>query len=140
MQSTTKKSWHRLGVVGILLVSTSLLAQNIGVTRTPVTQADSSIPGKEDYIVRIDVAAGGKVDWHTHPGDEISYVMDGEIELLVANQTPRKIKAGEGFVVPGGTVHSAKNHGNTTIKLVGVYVLDKGKPLASPASAPAAPY
>ncbi|MFZ6642786.1 cupin domain-containing protein [Undibacterium sp. TC4M20W] len=137
MHSITTNTLRQLTVVGLLLMSTNLLAQNSGVTRTPVIQADSSIPGKEDYIFRIDVAGGGKVDWHTHPGDEISYVMHGELELLLANQAPRKIKPGEGFVIPAGVVHSAKNHGKDPVKLVGVYVVEKGQPVASPASPPA---
>ncbi|MFZ6658895.1 cupin domain-containing protein [Undibacterium sp. TJN19] len=136
MYSTKNNNLRHLTAISLLLVSTNLLAQNSGVTRTPVIQADSSIPGKEDYIFRIDIAGGGKVDWHTHPGDEISYVEHGELELLIANQAPRKIKPGEGFVIPAGVVHSAKNHGKDPIKLVGVYVLEKGQPVASPASPP----
>ncbi|MFZ6780641.1 cupin domain-containing protein [Undibacterium sp. Ji83W] len=137
MHSTKTNILRQLTAVSLLLISTNLLAQSSGVTRTPVIQADSSIPGKEDYIFRIDIAGGGKVDWHTHPGDEISYVMHGELELLLANQAPRKIKPGEGFVIPAGVVHSAKNHGKDPVKLVGVYVVEKGQPVASPASPPA---
>ncbi|WP_162061827.1 cupin domain-containing protein [Undibacterium sp. KW1] len=128
---------RQLSAVSLLLISTSLLAQSTGITRTIVTKADSSIPGKEDVIARVEIAAGATVGWHTHPGDEISYISEGEAELLVANQAPRKVKAGEGFVIPAGVVHSAKNHGIVPIKLVGVYVVDKDKPLASPAPAPA---
>ncbi|MCH8622743.1 cupin domain-containing protein [Undibacterium sp. TS12] len=113
------------------------MAQSPGITRTIVTKADSTVPGKEDIIAKVEIAAGATVGWHTHFGDEISYIQEGEAELLVANQPPRKVKAGEGFVIPAGVVHSAKNHGAVPIKLVGVYVVDKDKPLATPASAPA---
>jgi len=135
----TTKTRHlcRLTAVCLLLISTSALAQSTGITRTIVTKADSSIPGKENVIARVEIAAGATVGWHTHPGDEISYISEGEAELLVANQPPRKVKAGEGFVIPAGVVHSAKNHGTSPIKLVGVYVVDKDKPLATPAPAPA---
>jgi quercetin dioxygenase-like cupin family protein len=102
-----------------------------------VTKADVSVPGREAVVARVEVAPGGVAGWHTHPGDEISYVMEGESTLLVAGQPPRLVKAGEGFVVPAGVVHSAKNDGAVPTKLVGVYVVEKGKPLASPASAPA---
>ncbi|MFZ6744106.1 cupin domain-containing protein [Undibacterium sp. JH2W] len=122
--------------LSLLLISSTLLAQSTGITRTIVTKADSSIPGKEDVIASVEIAAGAVVGWHTHPGDEISYISEGEAELLVAHQPPRKIKAGEGFVIPAGVVHSAKNHGSVPIKLVGVYVIDKDKPLATPAPAP----
>lgn len=137
MHSTKTHILRQLTAISLLLVSSSLLAQSTGITRTIVTKADSSIPGKEDVIARVEIAAGATVGWHTHPGDEISYISEGEAELLVANQAPRKVKAGEGFVIPAGVVHSAKNHGTVPIKLVGVYVVDKDKPLASPATPPA---
>ena len=52
---------------------------------------------------------------------------------MLAGQAPRKVKAGEGFVIPAGTVHNAQNEGSSPTKLVGVYVVEKGKPLATPA-------
>jgi quercetin dioxygenase-like cupin family protein len=119
------------GFVGVLI------AQVPALTRTIVTRADVSVPGREAVIARVEVAPGGVAGWHTHPGDEISYVTEGEATLMVAGQPPRKVSAGEGFVIPAGVVHNAKNEGATATKLVGVYVVEKGKPLASPASAPA---
>jgi quercetin dioxygenase-like cupin family protein len=114
-----------------------LVAQAPGLTRTVVTKADVSVPGREAVVARVEVAPGGVAGWHTHPGDEISYVTEGEAPLLVAGQPPRKVAAGEGFVIAAGVVHNAKNDSNVPTRLVGVYVVEKGKPLASPASAPA---
>ncbi|MFI4931566.1 MAG: cupin domain-containing protein [Burkholderiales bacterium] len=114
-----------------------LVAQNSALTRTMVAKADVSVPGREAVVARVEVAPGGVAGWHTHPGDEISYVMEGEATLMIAGQPSRKVKAGDGFVIPAGTVHNAQNDGATPTKLVGVYVVEKGKPLASPASAPA---
>ncbi len=115
----------------------AIVAQAPALTRTLVTKADVSVPGREAVIARVEVAPGGVAGWHTHPGDEISYVAEGEATLMVAGQAPRKVVAGEGFVIPAGVVHNAKNEGTTATKLVGVYVVEKGKPLATPASAPA---
>ena len=114
-----------------------MYSQSVGLTRSIVLKEDVSVPNREAVIARVEIAPGGVADWHTHPGDEISYVADGDIVLFVAGQPPRKISKGEGFVVPAGIVHSAKNDGTTPLKLVGVYVVEKGKPLASPAPAPA---
>ncbi len=119
-----------------MLISTGLMAQSTGITRTILVRTDSSTPGKEDMIAKIEIAPGAVVDWHTHFGDEMSYVTEGEVELFVANQPPRKVKHGEAFVIPAGVVHSAKNHGSNAVRLVGVYVVDKDKPLATPASLP----
>lgn len=126
-------------IAGLALVAFAglIVAQSPALTRTIITKADVSVPGREAVIARVEVAPGGVAGWHTHPGEEISYVMEGEATLMVAGQPPRKVAAGEGFVIPAGAVHNAKNDTATAVKLVGVYVVEKGKPLASPASAPA---
>jgi quercetin dioxygenase-like cupin family protein len=114
-----------------------IVAQAPGLTRTMVTRADVSVPGREAVVARVEIAPGGVAGWHTHPGDEITYLMEGEATLMIAGQPNRKVSAGEGFVIPAGTVHNAKNDTGAAVRLVGVYVVEKGKPLASPAPAPA---
>ena len=120
----------------LLGASALLMAQAPGLTRTVVATADVSLPNRQAVVARVEVAPGGVAAWHTHPGDEISYVIEGEAVLLVAGQPPRQVAAGQAFVVPAGVVHSARNDGSVAAKLVGVYVVEKGQPLASPASAP----
>jgi quercetin dioxygenase-like cupin family protein len=132
----------KVALAGALVIVTLasagvMMAQNSALTRTIVTKADVSVPNREAVIARVEVAPGGVAGWHTHPGDEISYVTEGEATLMVAGQPPRKVAAGQGFVIPAGVVHNAKNEGATPVRLVGVYVVEKGKPLASPAPAPA---
>ncbi len=102
------------------------------VKRTPVLTADVARPGHEAVVVRGEIGPGGTAARHTHPGDEISYVMEGEAELLVDGEPPRIVKAGEAFVVPAGKVHGARNPGAAPLRFVGVYVVEKGKPLATP--------
>jgi quercetin dioxygenase-like cupin family protein len=123
-----------LVIGGLLtLAASAIFAQASGLSRVLVGRADVSVPGREAVVARVEVAPGAKAGRHTHPGDEISYVMEGEATLLVDGQPPKLVKAGESFVVPAGVVHDAHNNGKTPIKLVGVYVVEKGKPLASPA-------
>lgn len=124
---------HTLLGIGLAVATGTLLAQASGLTRTLVGRGDVSVPGREAVVARVEVAAGARAGRHTHPGDEISYVLEGEAELLIDGQPPRTVKAGESFIIPAGTVHDAHNPGSTPIKLVGVYVVEKGKPLASPA-------
>jgi quercetin dioxygenase-like cupin family protein len=116
-----------------LAVTGVLLAQSSGLTRVLVGRADVSVPGREAVIARVEVAPGARAGRHTHPGDEISYVLEGQAELLIDGQPPRIVKAGESFVIPAGVVHDAHNAGDAPVKLVGVYVVEKGKPLATPA-------
>jgi quercetin dioxygenase-like cupin family protein len=118
---------------GLAVVAGTLFAQASGLTRTLVGRGDVSVAGREAVVARVEVAPGAKAGRHTHPGDEISYVLEGESTLLVDGQPPRVVKAGESFVIPAGTVHDAHNNTDKPVKLVGVYVVEKGKPLATPA-------
>jgi quercetin dioxygenase-like cupin family protein len=101
--------------------------------RTPVLHADVTAPGREAAVMRVELAPNGHAGRHTHPGDEISYVVDGEAELLVEGEAPKRIGPGQAFVVKEGRIHDLRNAGSTPVHLIGVYVVDKGKPLATPA-------
>lgn len=124
-----KRNW--LGVA--VLVAATLCAQNPGLQRTVVTRGDTTVPGREAVIVKVELAPGASAGRHTHPGEEISYVSEGEGVILMDGKAPLNVKAGDGFVVPGGTKHDARNTGAMPLKLVAVYVVEKGKPLATPA-------
>ena len=117
----------------VLAITSALVAQNPAVKRTVVRTGDVSVPGREAVIANVEIAPGGSVGRHTHPGDEISYVVSGEGEILMEGKPPLKIKPGDGFVVPGGTKHDAHNTGEQPLKLIAVYVVEKAKPLATPA-------
>jgi quercetin dioxygenase-like cupin family protein len=122
-----------VGLTIVLAVTCALWAQNSAIKRTVVKSGDVSVPGREAVIANVEIAPGGSAGRHTHPGDEISYVLAGEGEILMDGNPPLKIKPGDGFIIPGGTKHDAHNTGTQPLKLVGVYVVEKGKPLATPA-------
>lgn len=117
-------------LVGLGLVAAAASAQ---VKRTPVLTADVATPGHQAVVVRGEIDPGASAARHSHPGDEISYVLEGEAELLIDGEPPRVVKAGEAFVIPAGKVHGARNPGAAPLRFVGVYVVEKGKPLAIPA-------
>lgn len=114
--------------------SQGALAQASGIKRDIVKKSDVSIPGYETVVARVEVAPGILAGRHTHPGEEISYVIEGEGEVLFDDEPPLKIKSGDAFVIPAGKTHDAKNTGSGPFRLVVVYVVEKGKPLASPAA------
>ncbi len=116
-----------------LAVTCALLGQNSAIKRTVVKSGDVSVPGRQAVIANVEIAPGGFAGRHTHPGDEISYVLAGEGEILMEGNPPLKVKPGDGFIIPGGTKHDAHNTGTQPLRLVGVYVVEKGKPLATPA-------
>jgi quercetin dioxygenase-like cupin family protein len=59
-------------------------------------------------------------------------VLEGELTMLVEGQPPKPLKAGESYQVSSGTVHDARS-GDKGAKVIATYVVEKGKPLASPA-------
>ncbi len=107
-------------------------AQDNIIRRTPVHQADVAAPNTQAVVMRVELDAGAVAGRHSHPGDEISYVLEGEGELLVDGEAPRRLRPGDAFVVPAGRVHAARNTGTVTMRLLGVFVVAKDKPLAKP--------
>jgi quercetin dioxygenase-like cupin family protein len=69
---------------------------------------------------------------HTHPGEEISYVIEGEVIFTVAGHPPKHLQAGDSFAVPRDTVHQASTPPGKTARVVAVWVVDQDKPLATP--------
>ena len=130
---TSLRKWSMFGLLFASVAIGALFSQNPGFTRTVVEKADVSVPGREAVVARVEINPGVSVGRHTHPGDEISYVMEGSGEILIDGQPPRKVKAGDGFVSPAGAKHDAHNTGTVMLKLAGIYVVEKGKPLATPA-------
>jgi quercetin dioxygenase-like cupin family protein len=128
-----KGMWKYVAVGMLAAAAGALFSQNPGIQRTVVHREDVTVPGREAVIARVELAPLARAGRHTHPGEEISYVLDGEGEILIEGHPARKVKAGDGFVIPAGAKHDAHNTGNSPLKLVGVYVVEKGKPLATPA-------
>lgn len=107
-------------------------AQPSGLKRTLLQKADLSAPGREVVQALAELPPGAAAGRHTHPGEEVSYVLEGTTTLLVEGQPPRVIKAGESFLIPAGVVHDAIA-GSTGGKVLATYIVEKGKPLATPA-------
>src|SRR3954453_11621045 len=86
-------------------------AQQPGSKRTDLQRHDLSAPGLEVVQVRVDFDPGYTSPRHTHPGEEIIYVLEGTLEYQLAGRPPVSVKPGDVLFVPAGTIHSAKNIG-----------------------------
>src|SRR5262245_7683612 len=104
-----------------------------GVKRTDLQQHDLSIPGREAIQVRVDIAPGVLAPCHSHCGEDIIYVLEGTLEYVIDGKPPVTLKAGDVLFVPNGAVHSAKNVGNVNAAELATYIVEKGKPLVTPA-------
>jgi quercetin dioxygenase-like cupin family protein len=122
-----------LGIAAATFAAASVaIAQQSGIKRTPLQKLD--FPAGYNTVTAIaEIPAGGAAGRHTHPGAETGYVLEGELELLIDGQPPKKLKAGDSYQVPEGAVHDAKAGGDKAMKVLGVYVVKAGEPLAKPA-------
>ncbi len=103
--------------------------QQPGSKRTPLQRHDLSAPGREVIQVRVEFDPGYVAPRHTHPGEEIIYVLEGTLEYRIEGQPTATVKPGDVLFVPAGTVHSVKNVGSGTGAELATYVVEKGKPL-----------
>ena len=117
------------GLFGIQTLS----AQQPGFKRFELQRGDLVAAGREAIVVRAEFDPDGIVGRHTHPGEESSYVIEGTLLLEVDGKPPVTLNAGEVFFIPAGIVHAAKNIGKTQAKVLATYIVEKGKPLSSPA-------
>jgi len=123
-------------VVAVLIAGSGLAshvarAQQPGTKRTDLQRHDLSAPGREVVQVRVDFDPGYAAPMHTHPGEEIIYVIEGTLEYEIGGKKTT-VKAGDVLFVPAGTPHTAKNVGTTNGAELATYVVEKGKPLLTP--------
>ncbi len=104
-----------------------------GFTRKILSQMDGPMPGYVTLVVEVNIDAGTLIPRHTHPGIESGYVVSGGIDLPIQGLPTRALKPGDGFQVPVATPHAGAKNGNVKTVVVSTYVVEKGKPLASPA-------
>ncbi len=109
----------------------ALNAQQPGFKRIEVQDRDLSIPGRHAVQARAEFEPGGAIGRHTHPGEELSIVLEGSLVLEVDGQPARTIKAGESFFIPAGVVHAGKNAGSGKAVVFATYIVEKGKPVAT---------
>ena len=106
-------------------------SQQPGITRTDLLRQDLGVSEREVIQVRVDFAPGVAFPSHSHPGEEIAYVIEGLLEYRFEGKPPVTLKAGEVLFIPAGTIHSAKNVGSGNAAELATYIVEKGKPLVA---------
>ena len=118
-----------IAALATLTLPASSLAQQSGIKRTDLQQHDLSILGREVIQARVDIDPGMVFPKHTHPGEEIIYVLEGLLEYQIEGKPPVTAKTGDVLFIPAGAVHTAKNVGSGKASELATYVVEKGKPL-----------
>jgi len=114
--------------IGSALALHVSLAQQAGTKRTDLQRHDLSAPGREVIQVRVDFDPGYVAPMHTHPGEEIIYVIEGTLEYEIGGKKST-VKAGDVLFVAAGTPHTVTNIGSDNGAELATYVVEKGKPL-----------
>jgi len=129
-----KTKMNKVAITLILSLFTFALpraafAQKQNVTRTELQRHDISTPGWEAIQVRIDFDKGTSFGMHTHPGEEVIYVLKGKFIYEVEGKGKVVVKEGGTLFIPAGVAHAAYNIGETKSAELGTYIVEKGKPL-----------
>src|SRR5882672_6069742 len=122
-------------IAAVMLIAASGLtlhatqAQLAGTRRIDLQRHDLSAPGREVVQARVEIDPGVTSSRHSHPGEEIIYVLEGVLEYQLDGKPPVTLKAGDVLFIPAGTIHAAKNVGSGPGAELATYVVEKGKPL-----------
>ncbi|WP_394834258.1 cupin domain-containing protein [Pendulispora rubella] len=116
---------------GSVLALHAAHARPTGITRTELQRNDISVPGREAIQVRVGFEPGAGFGRHTHPGEEVIYVLEGSLEYEIDGKSPVTLHAGEVLFIPAGTVHAARNVGHDHGSELATYIVEKGKPLVT---------
>ena len=127
--NTTRIIAVALLVVGSGVALHAAAAQQPGIRRTDLQRHDLGISGREVVQTRVDFDPGAAFGKHSHPGEEIAYVIEGVLEYQVEGKPPITLGPGEVLFIPAGTIHAAKNAGSVNGAELATYIVEKGKPL-----------
>ena len=121
-------------VTGSLLLSPAPFAaeNNYVPVRTILQQTD--VPGGNYTVILAvtEIAPNMVAARHTHPGVEISYVLQGQGDFIIEGKGKMHVQAGQSFRLEAGVKHSVQN-GAGPMKILAVYTIPKGAQLATPA-------
>ncbi|EGP06944.1 hypothetical protein CSIRO_3675 [Bradyrhizobiaceae bacterium SG-6C] len=102
-----------------------------GIKRTPLQKVEFP-KGYNIVTVIAEIPANTLAGRHTHPGVDTGYVLEGDATLIVEGKPDQALKAGDSYAVPAGIPHDVKT-GAKGLKIMAVYVVEEGKPVATPA-------
>ncbi|MQB45018.1 cupin domain-containing protein [Rhizobium sp. ICMP 5592] len=105
---------------------------NEPLLRTDLIKSDIDVPAHEVVQVRVDFLPGVLAARHSHPGEEIAYVIEGTLEYKLDGREPVTLSAGQSLFIPTGVAHSAQNVGTGKASELATYIVQKGQTLVVP--------
>jgi len=113
----------------ICLLSAGVQAQPQQVTTADVLlrQSVEGVPTKEVIVNQVSIPPHTELPRHWHPGEEIFYVIDGEVTLAQRGKPDLLSRVGEVNIIAPGVIHTGFT-GEEGATLVIFRVHDKGQP------------
>jgi len=99
------------------------------LTRTESLRHDHSVPGTEAIQVKVDFPAGATAPAHSHPGEEIAYVLEGSLEYTLEGKGAIVLKKGDSVYIPAGVNHSVRVLNDGKASELATYLVRKDQPL-----------
>ncbi len=99
--------------------------------RTQIQHRPSSIPGRDIVQVLTEIPPGVEAGWHTHPGEEVGYIMAGVVTMRIRGRPTLTLRPGDGFLIPPGVPHNALDNGPDTGQMLSTCIVDPDQPLAT---------
>ena len=119
----------RVGKAEAAPASPALQGWQTGIQRTDLLRRDLQAAGHETIQARVDFEPGVASPKHSHPGEEVAFVLEGTLEYRLEGRPPVTLKTGEALFIPAGTPHIAINIGTTKASELATYIVRKGFPL-----------
>lgn len=82
----------------------------------------------EVSMLMVTLPVGKNTGWHQHPVPLVSYVLQGEITVEIADGTKHTFHEGEAFAECVNTLHEGTNTGSVPTKLVICVIGEKNTP------------
>lgn len=123
-------------ICALVFIATALSAPTAyaeQLQRTALLKNDIGAAGYEVVQVRVDFTPGLLAPKHSHPGEEVAYVLEGSLQYELEGRKSVTLSVGQSLFIPAGVVHSARNVGAGRASELATYVVRKGKPLVAPA-------
>jgi quercetin dioxygenase-like cupin family protein len=116
--------------VGAIAATAVTRAQAPGeIKRAILLTKPLAAQGYNGVIGRGEVPPGMAAPRHSHPGDELVILLEGEVEVELDGLPPVRVRAGEAMHVEAGRVHQPKSVGTVPAKFISVWIVEKDRPL-----------
>ena len=125
------------GVVAYMALASGQVTRGTGdelagkLARREVQRSPLSVPNREMVQVETLIPAGVESGWHVHPGEEVGYIIVGQVEMRVQGRATVVLNAGDGFLIPPGIPHNARDIGPETGRMLSTYIVETGQPIAT---------